>query len=198
MPEIEDSLPTDDARQDLAGTLAFTDNISIAWSAVDEPPSAAQLAKVNEANEIFLRAVSVLGSASGDVAEEDTAVSNEIARLDLKVNMLLDLVSQLIYTQLDIPPRTQVTIGADSLSWSPEHLPAPGDTVFMQVYIQHGTPKPLCFYGEVITRPEEHAAGIARVDYQGLSAAAHGWLEKLIFRHHRREVAYQRTQQVEE
>ena len=197
MHDNTDSPPFDDSPQELAETLAFTDNISIAWSAVGEEPSAAQLAKVNEANELFLRAVSVLGSTTGEVAEEDAAVSGEIARLDLKVNMLLDLVSQLVYTQLDIPPRTEVTIGAESLSWSPENSPEPGSTVFMQVYIQHGTPKPLCFYSEVITTPQEQSAGIARVNYRGLSAAAHGWLEKLIFRHHRREVAYQRSHIVE-
>lgn len=175
------------------GGLSFTDNISVSWSGVESPPDAAQLTKVNESNETFLRAVSALGSLSSDASEEEAAVSQEIARLDLKVNMLLDLVSQLIYAQLDIPPRTQVTISSDALQWCTSEPPATGACVFMEVYIQHGTPKPLCFYGEIISSAEEHASGIARTNYFGLSSAAKGWLDKLIFRHHRREVAYRRA-----
>lgn len=175
------------------GGLSFSDNISVNWSAVDSLPDDAQLTKVNESNETFLRAVSALGSMGSDSSEEDAAVSQEIARLDLKVNILLDLVSQLIYAQLDIPSRTQVTISSDQLEWCTSEPPQTGDYVFMEVYVQHGTPKPLCFYGEIISSPQEHANGSARVNYFGLSSAAKGWLEKLIFRHHRREVAYRRA-----
>jgi len=193
MSETQNTPDAQGFQHEPAQTLAFTDNISVAWSGVDTTPSPAQLAKVNESNELFLRAVTVLGSAASDTTEDDSVVTGEIARLDLKVNMLLDLVSQLIYAQSDIPPRTEVTVGAESLAWSAKELPQPGSTVFMQVYIQHGTPKPLCFYGDIVSTAEEHANGIARVNYQGLSSATRGWLEKLIFRHHRREVAYQRS-----
>ncbi|MFK7974626.1 MAG: PilZ domain-containing protein [Halioglobus sp.] len=190
-----DSDPLQVDSDDQPGGLSFTDNISVSWAAVDTAPDDAQLAKVNESNETFLRAVSVLGSLGSDSTDEDPAVGQEIARLDMKVNMLLDLVSQLVYAQSDIPPRTQVTVSANELQWVASDLPASGDTVFMQVYIQHGTPKPLCFYGEIISAAEEHAQGYARVNYLGLSGSARGWMEKLIFRHHRREVAYRRTRQ---
>lgn len=187
----ENSKPVGEAGAS-AGGLSFSDNISVSWSSVESLPDDAQLTRVNESNENFLRAVSALGPMGSDASEDDAAVSQEIARLDLKVNMLLDLVSQLIYAQLDIPPRTPVTISAQELQWAGDDLPQPGATVFMQVYVQHGTPKPLCFYGQVISSSEEHADGIARVNYIGLSGSARGWLEKLIFRHHRREVAYRR------
>jgi hypothetical protein len=193
----QDPLSGSDA-DDLAGVLSFTDNVSVGWTTVPEAPSDEQLAKVNESNEAFLRAVAVLSTAGLEMPEEESSASSEIARLDLKVNMLLDLVSQLIYAQLDIPERTQVTVGAQSLSWRGSTLPDPGAIVFMQVYIEHGTPKPLCFYGEVISTAADHAAGQATVNYQGLSQAARGWLEKLIFRHHRREIAFRRAHSQQE
>lgn len=177
---------------DTSGGLSFTDNISVSWSPVDLAPDDAQLAKVNESNETFLRAVSALGSLGSESFEEDQAVSAEIARLDMKVDMLLDLVSQLIYAQLEIPPRTQVTISSEELQWNTNDFPPPGEQVFMQVYVQHGTPKPLCFYGQIISTAQDHDVGIAKVNYVGLSDSARRWLEKLIFRHHRREIAYAR------
>jgi hypothetical protein len=191
MPDDSDSPP--------AG-LTFTDNIGIDWKPVDTPPDEAHLAIVNESNESFLKAVSAIGAfsgdgtLSGDASEDDVIMSQEIVRLDLKINLLLDLVSQLIYKQLDIPERKRVTVSSNDIEWDEGgQLPIPGSTVFVQLYIQHGTPKPLCFYGQMISSQDDCDAGCARVIYLGLSGAAQSWLDKLIFRHHRREVAYRRS-----
>lgn len=176
-----------------SGGLTFTDNITIDWELVDYPPDDARLAMVNESNEAFLRAVSAIGAFSGEASEDDVAISQEIARLDLKMNLLLDLVSQLIYKQLELPEKTRVTVSSSYIEWQGSQLPSPGVTVFVQAYIQHGTPKPLCFYGEVVSHQEDYDAGCARVCYLGLSGSAQSWLDKLIFRHHRREVAYRKS-----
>lgn len=170
--------------------LNFTDNISIDWRPVADYPDDARLALVNESNEAFLRAVSAIGAFAPEPAEDGVGISQEIARLDLKINLLLDLVSQLIYKQLDIPERSLVTISSGEISWSSSRVPEPGAVVFVQVYIQHGTPKPLCFYGKVISTGQEYEAGCARVSFLGLAGSAQSWLDKLIFRHHRRAVAF--------
>jgi hypothetical protein len=175
------------------GGLSFSDNISIDWQSVEDQPDEAKLALVNESNESFLRAVSALGTFSSEGAEDDVSLSAEIARLDLKVNLLLDLVSQLIYKQLDIPARTQVAISSNDIEWSAPRVPAPEATVFVQVYIQHGTPKPLCFYGKVVSGASQYAEDRAVVEYLGLSGSAQSWLDKLIFRHHRRAIAFNKS-----
>ena len=182
-----------DSRKTTKG-LTFSDNISIVWKPVESPPAESLLALVNESNEAFLRAVSAIGTFAGDPSEDDVALSQEIARLDLKITMLLDLVSQLIYKQLDIPERTLVTISSSDIEWSGDSVPDPGSIVFVQAYIQHGTPKPLSFYGEVVSSREDFAEGRAKVRYLGLSGLAQSWLDKIIFRHHRREIAYMRSQ----
>ena len=151
------------------GGLAFTDNITIDWSPVDFVPDESHLAMVNESNESFLRAVSALGAFPGDASEEDVAISQEIARLDLKVNLLLDLVSQLIYRQLELPERMQVTVSSQYIQWCGGQKAVVGTIVFVQAYIQHGTPKPLCFYGEVCSAQEDVESDMTRVRYLGLS-----------------------------
>jgi len=178
------------------GGLAYSDNISIAWRAVTHELDQTHLARVNASNEEFLRAVSVIGDAGGqhqkDPPESTGVVGQEIQRLDLKVNLLLDLVGSLIYHTLDIPDTSPVRVSAAGVAWRGD-VPAPGSTVYLELYIQRGLPKPLCCYGEVESTQEEYAAGKARVRFKGLTGAALAWLEKLIFRHHRREVAYQRS-----
>ena len=148
---------------------------------------------MNESNESFLRAVSAISEFSKETSDNNPALSQELSRLDLKLNLLLDLVSQLIYSQLDIPRMSRVTISSSQVDWQDNHVPEPGATVFVQVYIQRGTPKPLCFYGEVVSSQEDYRCGWAKVRYLGLSGSAQVWLDKLIFRHHRREVAYKKS-----
>lgn len=189
-PQSTGSQP--DTAVDSSG-LTFSDNISIEWRRVAYTPDDEHLAVVNESNESFLRAVAALASFAGE-HEEENAISQELERLDNKINLVLDLVSQLVYKQLDIPAKTHATLSATDLVWQEASPPNSGETLFMQVYIEHGTPKPLCFYGEVSSRDEDSAAGRCRVRYVGLSQAVQSWLDKLIFRHHRREVAFKRSQ----
>lgn len=178
------------------GGLAYSDNISIAWRKVDHELDQKHLAMVNASNEEFLRAVSVIGDAGGQKEPQETAasgvVAQEVARLDLKVNLLLDLVGTLIYHQLDIPDTSPVRLSAGGVAWKGD-VPEPGSMVYLELYIQRGLPKPLCCYGEVVSTAEAYAAGTAKVRFTGLTGSAKSWLEKLIFRHHRREVAYKRS-----
>jgi hypothetical protein len=178
------------------GGLAYSDNISIAWRKVEHPLDQKHLAMVNASNEEFLRAVSVIGDAGGQKEPQESAagglVAQEVARLDLKVNLLLDLVGTLIYHQLDIPDTSPVRVSAGGVVWKGS-VPEPGTTVYLELYIQRGLPKPLCCYGKVVSSAEEYAAGTGKVRFTGLTGAAKSWLEKLIFRHHRREVAYRRS-----
>lgn len=173
--------------------LSFRDNISLAWKAVDYEPDAQHLALVSESNEAFLKAVAAIGEPSPEVGEDSPGIWQEVARLDLKLNLLLNLVSQLVYSQLDVPDVTEVTVSGNGITWTADPAPTPGSVLFLEVYIQRGTPKPLCFYGRVVSDDKDLAAGVARVEYLGLSDATHGWLEKLIFRHHRRQVAFEKS-----
>lgn len=184
----ETQKPTEDG-------LAYTDNISIAWRKVDHSLDQKHLAMVNASNEEFLRAVSVIGDAGGQKEPQESSsgvVAQEVARLDLKVNLLLDLVGTLIYHQLDIPDTSPVRVSAGGVAWKGA-VPEPGTTVYLELYIQRGLPKPLCCYGKVVSTADAYAAGTAKVRFTGLTGSAKSWLEKLIFRHHRREVAYKRS-----
>jgi len=195
MPAAKLEFDMTDSLQQTPTGLAYTDNVSIAWRKIDHALDQKHLAMVNASNEEFLRAVSVIGEAgSAKESQESSAsgIAQEVARLDLKVNLLLDLVGTLVYHQLDIPETSPVRVSAMGVAWK-GNVPEPGVTIYLELYIQRGLPKPLCCYGEVVSSAEDFAAGTAKVRFTGLTGAAKSWLEKLIFRHHRREVAYQRS-----
>jgi hypothetical protein len=174
--------------------LAYVDNISVSWEPVDNPPDDQHLALVNESNETFLRAVAAIGELPKERASEELSdLSQEISRIDNKINLLLELVGQLVYQSQSIPETTLVKLNATHIEWRGSDIPKPHSQVFIKAYIQRGTPRPLCFYGDVISSPDEYANGIARVKYLGLSDGVIDWVVKLIFRHHRRLVAHQHS-----
>jgi hypothetical protein len=179
--------------------LTYSDNISLSWKPADHDLDQTHLAMVSASNEAFLRAVAILGDGwpGKELPESGSSLGAEGARLDLKLNLVLDLVATLVYRELDIPEARAVKVSSTGVAWRGESVPAPGEQVFLELYIQRGLPKPLCCYGEVVTSPEDYAAGIARARFVGLSGSAHDWLDKLIFRHHRREVAFRRAQDQE-
>lgn len=170
--------------------LAYSDNISVDWQAVDNAPDSNHIAMVNESNELFLRTVAAIGEFPKEKSSDLSAeMHQEIARIDSKLNLLLDLVGQLIYQAGQVPETAPARITSTHIEWQGEQLPQAGSHVFIKAYIQRGTPKPLCFYGTV----ESSGGNTARVVYSGLSETVQAWLEKLIFRHHRRTVAQQKS-----
>ncbi|MEO0435476.1 MAG: PilZ domain-containing protein [Pseudomonadota bacterium] len=174
--------------------LTYSDNMAIAWQPVTHGLDQTHLARVNASNEDFLRAVAVIGDGGSptELQDSNNQLAQEVGRIDLKLNLLMDLVATLIYNQLDIPDTTPVRVSASGVAWHGQ-VPNPGSTVYLQLYIKRGLPKPLCCYGKVVSTEEEFAAATARVSFIGLTGAARSWLEKLIFRHHRREVAFMRS-----
>ncbi len=196
-PEDPSDPAAEDVAQDISG-LTFSDNFSIAWRQVEYTPDDDHLAVVNDSNESFLRAVAALAAFTGEHFEEESAISQELERLDRKINLVVDLVSQLVYKQLELPDKTRVTVSANDLVWRESNPPQPQETLFVQAYVQHGTPKPLCFYGKVSSTPDDIDSGRCRVQYLSLSSSVQSWLEKLIFRHHRREVAFRRSRGAED
>ena len=194
LPGADEKIADDDPQP--GEGLTYSDNISLSWKPADHELDQTHLAMVSASNEAFLRAVAILGDGwpGKEIPDAGSSLGAEVARLDLKLNLLLDLVGTLVYRELDIPEARAVRVSSNGVAWHGEHVPAPGQQVFLELFIQRGLPKPLCCYGEVVSSPEDYAAGLARARFIGLSGSAHDWLDKLIFRHHRREVAYRRAQ----
>ena len=103
-------------REPSAAGLSFTDNISLAWKLVDHALDENHLALVNESNEAFLRAVTAIGEFARDVSDDAPDISQEMARLDAKLNLLLALAQlEIARKALRSMGRSYHQIGADAL-----------------------------------------------------------------------------------
>lgn len=167
----------------MSSGIVYEELLPINSEPVDVLPGDGHLAQINESNEWLLRANLSLNDKP-DI-EESNEASAEIQRLDLKLNLVLSLIGEVLAKQLDIPSATEAKLTAHSLQWQGEQQYQTGNLLRLSVYINAELPKSLQLYGRVVSSDVEWT----EVEFIGVNQAVKDWLEKLIFRHHRRTIA---------
>jgi hypothetical protein len=178
------------------GWKAFFERVAweAAFHATCEPaprPDAAALALINDRNASVLVAVSALMERRGDSADDDSPLSHEVARLDAKLNVLMEIVNRLLLPQSGLPPRLPLRFNAAGavLPWA--GLPPVGQPVMLKIHFDACRALPLELPGTRLAGPTD---GKGFVGFEGLSEAVRDGIERLVFRQHRRQVAEARAQ----
>lgn len=177
-------------------SLVYEDSFPLRWRPLSEAPTPAELASFQESNEDVLRVLAVLDEHPADLPEDHSEVAAELRRIDFKLNTLMDLVTRLLGRQLDLPPARRARLGATGITWFDPQPPARGALIGMDLYLSRKYPQSLHIFAQVET-VEAVPQGEARVQarFEGVSVNLTNWLEKLIFVHHRRQVAHARRAQ---
>lgn len=173
--------------------LVYESRLPFAWKPLKDCPSEAQMLALNDHNETALRTILSLEEAGGEHAEEGMGSTQDLVRIEAKINLMLNLVGQLLASQSAIPPKTSVRLGAESLEWSAPKVPDPGKWVLTEIYLHPSYPLPVRLVGQTQAPAGALAAPAAAVSFAGLSEPVLDALEKLIFRHHRRMIAQARA-----
>lgn len=173
--------------------LYYESNISLVWQIVDGLPADNELVTINEDNSRFLKALAALSEGAPDAGEELPQTAAELQRLDLKLNLLLEIVGELLANQRTLPAPTKVRLGHTGIEWLAEDCPPSGAHVCIEVYLRSELPSPLKFHGVAVLTDAEAGSGSAsrrvQVRFAGLNPALQDDLEKFIFRRHRRSIA---------
>jgi atypical PilZ domain-containing cyclic di-GMP receptor len=172
--------------------LAFEDRLPLTWQILKSPPEAMDLANLQIANQEILCVVLSLEEHPSDSADDYAAGAEDLARIDFKLNLLLDLVGQLIVRQIALPASVPVKLTPTEIRWESAEALEVGSTVRIEVYLTHQYPRPLVLVGRVSGVQRVPDGFDIAVGLEGLSEAVQQSIEKLIFRHHRRLIAHSR------
>lgn len=168
--------------------LAYEDVLSVVW--LSRPAGFNELAaqRLADRNMRLLQAYEALDEhGSAEKGDETAPHSAELARLDFKLNLLLDLVGQLLSASHPRPIALPVRFNSLGASWQPaDRVPKVGDAGLLQVYLLDALVQPLTLPANVVTVAE---SGHARVRFESLSEPVADQIEKLVFRRHRRKIA---------
>ncbi len=173
--------------------LVFEDLVPLSWRPVSARPDPAELLSIHQSNERILRCLTAVDesrSESGD--EEHGPIAQDLARLDFKVNLLLDMMGRLLSRHVPMPDPVLVRMSAAGLQWQAKTPPEVGSVLEVELYLSRRFPSPIVLRGQVDSVRQAEHGRLIELSYGDISEPVRNWLEKLIFRQHRRQIAHAR------
>jgi hypothetical protein len=171
--------------------LAFQDVLPVQWRPLSNPPDRDTAAGFSERNLRLLQEWDAM-QEHGPVEKPDDKApyAADIVRLELKINLLLDLVGQILATNRPRPATVPVRFNALGAVWrAVGTLPEAGAQGVAEIYLHDCLAEPLRLPGRVTNvTPDGHI----KVRFTPVGEAVADLIERLAFRRHRRQIAESR------
>ncbi len=182
-PEFEDS--TAGAARGEAVSLHA--RLPMDWTETITPESA--LADVMADNLTLLRALLMLDEPA---AASDPARTETSSHIERRLDLLLLMASTALRGMQQLPRERSCVLSARRVYWASEESIGVGRRLWLRVWLRHRIALPLMLPGQVVEEEVDGDQLWHRLDIEALDPALQHELERLVFRHHRREVARQR------
>ena len=174
--------------------LALIDQLPLEWHPTDlDDPTV--LEHVNDDAARALQAHAVFEEQPRSPHEDQAHTSHELIRLESKLDLILSLMGKLLSNRVNLPASHSVIFRATRLEWSGSSEPVirRGDTGIIDIYANPQVPLPVRLPGRIASIDERNGNTWLLVRFEKLSPVVSEGLEKLIFRHHRRQIAIARA-----
>ena len=178
-------------REALGARVYCDDLIGFAWSPVDESPGPQVRNRMNTRNDAILRALGMLEEQ--DESHADDLERAELKRLEGKLNLVLELLSELVRERAPGPGQHMVRFSAEGICWRAESPVVPGTCLLTEWYMQPAWPVALRMHVRTLACMPDGDRHLVCARLEGLSDVVRDWLDKLVFRRHRRLVAQKRV-----
>ncbi|HEV8329976.1 MAG TPA: PilZ domain-containing protein [Steroidobacteraceae bacterium] len=168
--------------------LAYEDVLPVSWKKMAEPFDQALISSYADRNLRVLQALSALDEhGQPEKSDESSPHAADIMRLDLKVNLLLDMVGALLVASRPRPRPTSIRFNALGGVWQAiSPFPELGAQGVLEIYVRDSIAEPLRLAGRIASVGPD---GRVKVRFAALSENVADLLEKLAFRKHRRQIA---------
>ncbi|MGH8148156.1 MAG: PilZ domain-containing protein [Rhodanobacteraceae bacterium] len=173
-----------DAWQSFNDRIAWEGTVHVECEILDAPLDSTEIARLEAMNARVLTTLDTLGDRGGEPQEDETAVA--LARIDTKLNVLLEMFNRHLLGHLQLPPRRTVRFNARGIlieDWTP---PDPGTAMLVRMHFDACIGLPLELPGHTATSPQ-HVGGF--VTFDALDDDVRQSIEHLVFRQHRRQLA---------
>ncbi|HEY4974688.1 MAG TPA: PilZ domain-containing protein [Steroidobacteraceae bacterium] len=170
----------------LDNELAYQDVLPVQWMAMWEPPDRFDLLGLEEANLLLLQTcVAVEEHPARDNNEDLGPLAGELARLDFKLNLVMQLLAKLV-SKDRMPPATPILFNSLGASWTcVGQTPPVGGHGLLRVQLRSSLPQPLELPAQVVAVE----GSIAKVKFPGLTLGVAELIQRLAFVRHRRQIA---------
>lgn len=136
------------------------------------------------ANLAILNYLEARDEAGAAVAAREQSNNTDLARLEHKLDLMLNMLGLLLEQQQVPVPARRLRLSTDELGWQGSLPLEAGAALWLEVFLEPAS-RPLCLAGELGTNQDEQV----RIHLQLQDPAVRDAFEKWIFRQHRRAIA---------
>ena len=176
---------TDDLWLAFSGRVSVEGALRVRCEPLESMPDRTALARLAERNLSTLASIAAIEERRAEVADEDSPVLQELARLDAKLNALVDIVNRLLAAPESLPTRNRLQFNAVG-ALAPTALVPAAEVVMLALHFDACPSLPLELPARVLRRVGEGRIFLA---FEPCGDALGEALERLVFRLHRRKVA---------
>lgn len=171
----------------LNNELAYQDLLPVAFRPLARPLDLPAIAALTDRNVRMLQVCAVLEEQGAVEKKDDSSPhATDITRLEVKVNLLLDLVGHLLAAQQPRPVPGLIRFNAMGALWQPSSPPRVGEHGLLEIWLRESLPQPLTMMANVTQVAPD---GRVKATFVPPGEATADLLEKLAFQRHRRQVA---------
>ncbi|HEY9102092.1 PilZ domain-containing protein [Chitinimonas sp.] len=165
----------------MAPTLTIKLDAPLAWQA--------SAGTTNTDGVLLLRVLALQEAAPPHLDEEDGPDALRWQAMEARLDLTLQLLGQLLARGEPAPPARTLELSGEGARWQSTAPQAVGSEGLLALYLSPSIPQALQLPARV-TQCQEIAAGQWQIEvsFQHRDAELQDWLEKTIFRRHRREV----------
>ena len=172
--------------------LIYEGLLPFRWLPIDGNTSPLDLAKFDANNDEVLRFIDVLDELPNESSVEHSNINQELAKIEVKFDLLLNLVTQLLSVYFPLPSPVHVKLTPSGLQWISTEAINPGEYGQIEIYMSSRCPRALVFPARIELNEKDGAEYRISAQFSEMSGSIRERLERLIFRHHRRGVALAR------
>jgi len=171
----------------LHNELAYEDVLPVGWRPLAKPLDLGAVAVLTERNVRTLQVCATI-EEQGPVekAEDKSMHSNDLLRLEVKMNLLLELMGQILAAQQPRPAPAALRFNALGAVWQTATPPRNGEQGLLDIWLRDCLAQPLTLIANVTQVTTD---GRVKATFTPPGEATADLIEKLAFRRHRRHVA---------
>jgi Atypical PilZ domain, cyclic di-GMP receptor len=171
----------------LQNELAYQDLLPVGWRPLARSPDLPTVTSIADSNVRILQACAAIEEQGAvEKKDEKSPHSADLMRLEVKMNLLLDLVGQLLAATQPRPAATVIRFNALGAVWKSTVSLHTGDQGLLDIYLRDSLPQPMTL---IATITQASVDGQVRAAFAPPGEAVSDLIEKLAFRRHRRQVA---------
>ena len=168
--------------------LAYEDVLPVAWRPLREPLDAIALTALTDRNVKMLQVGAAIEEHGPvDKQDEKSPHAADLQRLEVKMNLVIDLLGQILAASNPRPQPTSIRFNALAAAWRAVGTqPLAGSQGVLDIYLRECLAQPLSLLARIQSVSPE---GLVKATIVPPGEATADLIEKLAFRRHRRQVA---------